>query len=199
MAVESLELRILSGAELEPWLGALAHLRITVFREFPYLYDGDEAYEAEYLKVYQENPESICILLLDGDRPVGMSTGMPLGEEDQSFRGPFIRHGYPMGRIFFFGDSVLLPEYGGNGYGRRFMEERERFARSFGRFEYLTFFAVERTADDSRRPLNYVPLDGFWRRCGFRKHPELNTTFSLKEIGEPSATPKRMIFWLKYL
>ncbi len=38
-----------TGAGLAEVLPALARLRITVFRDFPYLYDGDAAYEARYL------------------------------------------------------------------------------------------------------------------------------------------------------
>ena len=34
-----------------PYLEDVAHLRIAVFREFPYLYDGDPGYEARYLQV----------------------------------------------------------------------------------------------------------------------------------------------------
>ena len=29
------------GPELEPWIDVLGGLRIAVFREFPYLYEGD--------------------------------------------------------------------------------------------------------------------------------------------------------------
>ena len=37
----------MTGAGLADVLPALAELRITVFRAFPYLYDGDAAYEAD--------------------------------------------------------------------------------------------------------------------------------------------------------
>ena len=43
-----------NGAALEPWLDALGKLRITVFREYPYLNDGTLEYEREYLKTYAE-------------------------------------------------------------------------------------------------------------------------------------------------
>ena len=44
------------GAEIEPHLEALGGLRIVVFREFPYLYEGTLAAEREYLQVYVRSP-----------------------------------------------------------------------------------------------------------------------------------------------
>jgi hypothetical protein len=44
-----------------------------------------------------------------------------------------------------------------------------------------------------------VPLDAFWNRRGFVKHPELRTCFSWRELGEDAETSKPMVFWLKRL
>ena len=41
--------RPLTGAEFDAAIPALANLRIQIFRVFPYLYDGDLAYEEKYL------------------------------------------------------------------------------------------------------------------------------------------------------
>src|SRR5690242_19351414 len=41
-----------TGAAIEGYLDVLAALRIRVFREYPYLYDGSLAYEQEYLASY---------------------------------------------------------------------------------------------------------------------------------------------------
>ncbi|MFT9091649.1 MAG: GNAT family N-acetyltransferase, partial [Gluconacetobacter sp.] len=54
----------------------LARLRITVFREWPYLYDGaDPLYERQYLEVYLRSPQAAAIVARDGGgRIVGAST-----------------------------------------------------------------------------------------------------------------------------
>ena len=44
--------RLLTGDAVAGALGDLARLRIAVFRDWPYLYDGDEGYEREYLRAY---------------------------------------------------------------------------------------------------------------------------------------------------
>ena len=43
----------LRGADLEAVIDDLARLRISVFRDWPYLYDGDLAYERAYLAPYR--------------------------------------------------------------------------------------------------------------------------------------------------
>jgi len=42
----SIAVRRLTGAKIGAALGDLAQLRIAVFAAYPYLYDGDAAYEA---------------------------------------------------------------------------------------------------------------------------------------------------------
>jgi len=44
-----------------------------------------------------------------------------------------------------------------------------------------------------------VPLDAFWNRRGFVKHPELHTTFSWQDLDENEESLKPMVFWLKHL
>ncbi len=78
------------GAALEPWLEHVAALRIRVFRDFPYLYDGSLAYEANYLRTYVESDTAVCVLALAGERVVGASTGLALSDETEAFRRPFL-------------------------------------------------------------------------------------------------------------
>ena len=196
---EGLRVRRLSGGDIDAFLPELARLRIQVFREYPYLYDGSVAYEEKYLKAYANVPESVMVLVWDGARVVGASSGLPMEVETPEAMAPFIAHGYDPKRIFYYGESVLLPEYRGRGLGNRFFEERETHARGLARFDIACFCAIERPADHPRRPAGYAPLDAFWNRRGFVKHPELRTRFSWRELGEDAETPKPMVFWLKRL
>ncbi len=40
-----LEIKVISGRQLLPHMESIARLRISVFRAYPYLYDGDMEYE----------------------------------------------------------------------------------------------------------------------------------------------------------
>ena len=51
----------LQGTALTAALPDLARLRIAVFREWPYLYDGSADYEQRYLATYAAAPDSVII------------------------------------------------------------------------------------------------------------------------------------------
>lgn len=194
-----LELKRLSGAALKQYIPELASLRIEVFRDFPYLYDGDTEYEAKYLQTYIQCPESVIVLAFDGDKVVGASTGIPLKFETEEVKAPFLKAGLNIDKIFYCGESVLISKYRGKGAGVAFFDHREDHARELGGYEFSCFCGVQRTDDHPRRPIGYKPLDNFWRKRGYEKHPELQTTFSWKEIGEAYESPKPMTFWMKSL
>ncbi|MGQ3673603.1 GNAT family N-acetyltransferase [Xanthobacter sp. TB0136] len=185
------------GEGAAPFIDDLARLRITVFRAFPYLYEGDRAYEQTYLTDYARTPDSVFVLALDGEDVVGVSTGLPMSAENEAFKAPFLKAGLNPQEIFYFGESVLLPHYRGQGIGVRFFEEREAHARRLGRFRTCCFCAVERPDDHKLRPADHEPLNAFWARRGYVHHPELRTQFSWRDVGETTETAKPMSFWLK--
>lgn len=176
----------------------LGQLRIRVFREYPYLYDGDEEYEREYLNRYREARDSLVVLILDGaGEPVGATTSLPMSEEGPEFREPFENAGLDVREVFYFGESVLLPAWRGQGIGKLFFDRREAHARELG-YRITAFCAVERPPDHPKRPDGYRPLDGFWSQRGYRKHEGLLASFPWKELGEDEETPHALGFWLKH-
>jgi len=185
--------------ELARYRNELAQLRIRVFRDFPYLYDGDLDYERRYLETYIRSPRSVIVLVFDGTDIVGASTGLPLADETPNVIAPFVEQGYDPAEIFYFGESVLLPQYRGRGLGVRFFEERETHARRLGDFRWTAFCAVERPPDHPRRPPEHVPLDGFWENRGYHRVPSLKAVFSWRDLDDDAETAKPMTFWMKRL
>jgi hypothetical protein len=49
------------------------------------------------------------------------------------------------------------------------------------------------------RPKDYVPLDDFWKKRGYRKRPDLISKFTWRDIGERNESDKPMVFWMKRL
>ena len=72
------EIRPVTGFAVEPWLDELAELRIEVFRDFPYLYEGNREYERRYLDRYAQSDRSVFVLALEFNRLVGAATALPL-------------------------------------------------------------------------------------------------------------------------
>lgn len=188
----------LAGEAVASAIPDLARLRIAVFRDFPYLYDGDLDYERKYLQKFAHLPESTLVVARDGDAIVGASTALPMVKAGEDVIAPFRAQGLDPTDYYYFGESVLIQAYRGQGIGVAFFERREVRARALG-FRHATFCAVDRPATHARRPKDYVPLDAFWTHRGYVRRPELVATFEWKEVGETEETPKTLTFWVKTL
>jgi len=193
-----IEVRALTGGDLAEALPEVARLRIEVFRAWPYLYDGDLAYEERYLQSYRESERAIVVGAFDGARLVGAATGTPMEDHAEDFARAFEGTGYPLGEIFYCAESVLLPEYRGQGVGHAFFDEREAHARAFGR-RFAAFCGVVRPNDHPDRPADYQPLDGFWRKRGYYPLAGVMAEFAWKDIGEAGQTRKPLQFWIRKL
>ncbi len=192
-------LKTFAGDAIAPHIDDVARLRISVFSAFPYLYNGSDAYERDYLETYSKSPRALFVLAFDGDAVIGAATGMPLAEETAEVQAPFQNDGWRPASIFYFGESVLLPAYRGRGIGVEFFKLREAYAKSLDGMEWCAFCAVERPLNHPQRPDDHVPLDGFWSHRGYRHYPQLRTMFSWTDIGESVETDKPMSFWLRKL
>lgn len=188
----------LTGNVLDAALDAVARLRIEVFSAFPYLYDGDLAYERRYLESYRQSPRAVVVGAFDGDTLVGAATGTPLSDHADDFAQAFAGSGYDLDDVFYCAESVLLPRWRGRGIGHRFFDLREDHARAHG-FSHSAFCAVIRPDDHPSRPADYRPLDPFWRSRGYEILPGAIAHFSWKDIGDTGETRKPLQFWIRKL
>lgn len=195
----TLRIEALTGPALAGALEDLGRLRIAVFQEWPYLYDGTLEYERGYLAKFAAAPGAVVIAACDGDRIVGAATAAPMGNHAEAFAVPFRARGHDITRIFYFGESVLLAAYRGRRLGHAFFDGREAHARSLGGYTHATFCGVVRPADHPLRPADYRPLDAFWRNRGYAKVEGLVTSFGWKDIDQPAETEKSMQFWMREL
>ena len=194
----ALRIEPLTGAALVAALDEVARLRIEVFRDWPYLYDGDLSYEQRYMTTYRDSASAIVVGAFDDDRLVGASTGTPLTEHEDDFAHPFAGSGIDLEEVFYCAESVLLPEYRGQGAGHGFFDHREAHARALG-FKKSAFCGVQRPADHPMRPNDYAPLDPFWRKRGYAPLPGVVAEFSWKDLGDAGETQKPLQFWIKDL
>lgn len=189
------EVRQLRDGELRAEMDAMAFLRIAVFEDYPYLYAGDLNYEREYLTEFARAKNAVLIGAYADGRLVGAATAAPLEEYKPAFCRLFADRGFDIRTIFYFGESVLLPEYRGQGIGHRFFDEREAAARDTGA-DKATFCAVDRTRSDVRVPVGYSPLDPFWRSRGYEPVPGLSVEMGWEEHGMDGMIDHTMQFWL---
>ena len=188
----------LTGDALAAALPDVARLRIEVFRAYPYLYEGDAAYEERYLQVYRDSADAILVGAYDGARLIGAATGAPMEDHADDFGAAFAKSGIALERIFYCAESVLLPAYRGQGIGHRFFDLREAQARELGR-DYAAFCSVVRPKDHPARPDGYQPLDVFWRKRGYAPLAGAIATFNWREIGAEDESAHPLQVWMRAL
>ena len=194
----TLTFRVLRGAEVEGTLDDLARLRIEVFREWPYLYDGDMTYERNYMASYIGNDRAVLVAAYDGDKIVGAATGAPLAEHEEDFRGAFAGVDLAMSDVFYCAESVLLPDWRGQGAGHAFFDAREAHARALG-FSYSAFCSVMRPAEHPLRPADARSHDLFWRKRGYAPMEGVIAQFDWKDVDAETSDEKRLQFWMRAL
>lgn len=186
------------GAEITPWLDDVARLRVAVFRDWPYLYEGDFDFERDYLDAYVRSADSLFVLAMEAGQVVGASTGLPLMDDTEAFRQPFLDSAIDPEDVFYFGESVLLPAYRGRGIGHAFFDHREAHARALGRFAWTAFCAVDRDEGDARKPAGHHGNDLFWTKRGYARRPGMTMRLPWDEIGH-GEIDHALTFWLRPL
>lgn len=189
--------RTVTGQDILPYLPDLARLRISVFRDWPYIYDGEVAHEEQYLRTYVHAPGAAIILAEAADQKiVGAATCLPMPAATPNIRQPFIDAGWDVSKIFYFGESVLLKAYRGRGIGVKFFSAREAQATEF---ETVTFCSVQRPATHPLRDPDYTPLDSFWAHRGYTKRAELACRMKWRDVNATEETEKTLVFWTRSL
>lgn len=192
----TLTVGILRGAERAAALDSLSQLRIAVFRDYPYLYDGTVADEAAYLADFFGSEDAVLVAARDGEAIIGAATASPMRDQGEDFRARFADAGFDPEALFYFGESVLLPDYRGRGIGHAFFDAREQAARDHGT-RGAAFASVIRPADHPARPADYRPLDAFWRARGYAPVDGLTVGMDWKEVGEDGSSAKALQVWMR--
>jgi len=196
--IKEISEQLLTGTAIAGVLDDLATLRLEIFPEYPYLYQGRREDELKYLGTYAEAPDACVILAYDGNTIVGAATGMPLIHEDAQMLDAFAGTAFPLNEAYYVGELLFRPAYRNCGLGRKLLDRLESHVRSLGRYRRLTCATVERPDDHPLRPRDYIPITRFLARTGFVRLSGVTTSFMWREIdGVKRDHP--MQFWNKAL
>ena len=187
-----------TGAAIAPMLGAFQRLHVTVFHEWPYLYDGDPG-EAPYIAPYVHRPRAALFLGRAAGQPIGLATCLPLGDESANVQAPFLAHGWDVRRFFYFGEGVLLKEWRRRGLGKRLFALRESHARAVSTADYAVFCSVRRPAAHPLRPADATTNEAFWRGRGYQPLDGVACTMTWRDRGEAEEAPHTLDFWIRSL
>lgn len=195
---EEIAERLLTGTAIADLLDDVATLRLNIFREYPYLYQGRREDELDYLRTYVEAPDACAILAYDGKAVVGAATGMPLIHEDARMLEAFAGTPFPLNELYYIGELLFRPDYRNRGLGQKLLARLENHIRSLGSYRGLACATVERPDAHPLRPRDYIPITRFLSRTGFVRLPGVRTHFVWRETdGVKRDHP--MQFWIKEL
>lgn len=189
---------VLTGAAVAEAIADVAALRIAVFRDFPYLYDGDLEYERDYLAGFETLPGSVVVVARVTGRIVGASTGLPLAGAEEAWSAPFRERRLAIEDRFYCAESVLLKPWRGMGLGHAFFDARERHAGALGMAK-TCFCSVIRADDHPARPAGYRPNDAFWIARGYRPLDGITARYAWRDIGDAHESEKTLRFWERTL
>lgn len=193
-----IEVRALAGDAITALAGEVAALRLAVFADWPYLYDGALAYERQYVETYRDHPGALLVGAFDLGRLVGASTSTPLEDLSADFAAAFSARGIPRDHVLWGPESVLLPAYRGQGIGHRFFDFREAHARALGR-THVAFAQVVRPDSHPTRPANARTNDAFWTGRGYAPMAGVRVEYGWRDVGDAEETVKPLQVWLKAL
>jgi len=196
--VKEITEQLLTGDVIAHVLDDLATLRLDIFREYPYLYEGRREDELNYLGTYAKTPDACVILAYDGSAVIGAATGMPLIQEAPQMRAAFAGTTLPLDEVYYVGELLFRLDYRNYGLGQKLLDRLESQIRSLDRYRMLTCATVERPADHPLRPRDSIPITRFLARTGFVRLSGVTTSFMwLETDGVKRDHP--MQFWIKNL
>lgn len=189
---------LVTGTAITGALDSLASLRLEIFREYPYLYDGRREDEIANLRSYAEAPDACVILAYDECAVVGAATGMPFIHEGEQMQAAIAVSQYSAEKLYYVGELLFYRAYRNKGLGLQLLGQLEQHIRSLGRYRHLVCATVERPAAHSLQPDGYVPITRFLARTGFDLIPGVTTSFAWRET-DGVRRDHLMQFWVKEL
>lgn len=195
-STQNITIQSLTGQEARKYFDDIACIRLTLFSEYPYLYKGKVAYEQEYLETYFKSPHTAILLVFDGDAVIGFSSAIPLAEESDEMKEPFIKKGLNLNDYLYIGEVMVYPAYQGKGILRKFLEFHETKARKEG-YKYTVFMTVERPDNHPYKPDNYKSLDAVWKHFGYELIPSLQVHLAWTQVDTNRETDNTLAFWQK--
>ena len=194
-----MEFLVLKGLEIEKYLDDVIKLRIAVFREYPYLYDGNIEYEKEYFKDFIKDQTARVILVKDSGKVVAVATSIALSNAhlcDDTHK-PFVGKGYDVDRFYYYGEIMIDKAYRNKGISKQIYRLRQKEAVSLG-FDMLCFATIIKDTDNV--PVDYFDPSQMWRSMGFVEHLDMQVECEWPKIQNDGSTKdqtSKLNFWIK--
>ncbi len=170
-----------------------------MFREYPYLYDGNIEYEKEYLKRYINSQRSCIVLAYSENDIVGVCTCLPLEDELEEIYAPIEQKRFEIKNILYGGEALVLKSYQESGLSRKFEEicvtHEKKIIPSL---THILVCTVER-GNHYLKPDNYSDISLILNKLNYKKLDGVKCVLSWKDIDKVKEDNKSLSYWIRDL
>lgn len=195
------DIKLFHGQAISNWIEQAAKLRLSEFKEFPYLYVGNMDAERKYLTCYSQDSHSIFAIAFCNNEIAGITTGIPLiNNAGVTTNMPeiFKKNGFNPQDYYYCGEFIVLPKYRGQGIAKQLFTAQSDYIKKCG-YKSLFLMTVDREPNHPLKPKDYVSTDPLWEKLGFVKtHMKLQQSWpTMMPNGEVTNINNSLSFWIK--
>jgi GNAT superfamily N-acetyltransferase len=198
-AEDSIRIETFRGKEITPHIDEIVNLWSKIYRDYPYLYDGEDAIYKAHLSGYAKLNDSIICVVFDNKKAVGLAIGIPLTQTREIYQEVFLEKGYELQSIFYLSEFGLQPDYRGKGVEEKMYQKIEDFVLQNGKFKMICFWEINNSLISPQKRSGYVPKEKFWNQLDFTRHKELSFHVHWTNINAKEKTPHLATYWIKIL
>lgn len=195
---KDIDLKIIESKNALCYLDQMAFIRVNLFKEFPYLYEGNLDEERVYLSHYTRSARSLLCLVLDKGKPVGFASGLVLDDFLEEVKAPFKKLQLDLKSYFYIGEILIYPIYRSFGLLKKVFELLEAYAY-FQKYSALTFVTVDRRLNHSAYPQEYRSLEPVWQYFGYKKELGMRVEMSWRQVDSHNEEKNTLSVWNKFL
>ncbi|HLC06649.1 MAG TPA: GNAT family N-acetyltransferase [Candidatus Babeliales bacterium] len=196
-------IKVLTQDELKTLLPFVAQLRVNIFRNYPYLYDGNIAEEMDNLEKYAQHNNSALAIAYYNENPVGFLCGSDLIHYSVHFENSvadlFKGVDLNIENYYYCADIIILPEHRGKYLAPQLFDAIENYAQQKG--YTACCFITEHHENHPLKPRDHKSLVPLWNSLNYKKSALI--TYASWQTHQVDGTIKLeqhpLIFWLKNL
>jgi GNAT superfamily N-acetyltransferase len=194
-------IEIFVGTQMEKIIPFWAHQVLTVFREYPYLYDGTTDEGIAYCKEVMGYKDAAIAVAYRDEKPVGFLSGASFVNFEDHFGNTtgFKAADLDAATFYYFAEVIVLPEYRGQGLSKQLFQRLEAWAVNRGYTNGC--FISESHEVHPLKPRNYKENDALWRSLEYEKS-NISVTYNWNTIQPDGSSRKQdhiIPYWMKQL
>ena len=194
------QLKLLTGPDLESILPFMAQQRIELFREYPYLYEGNLKEEMSYLDWFAKLRHTAVAVAYHDQQPVGFVSGTSFKDFDTHFKGScdvFQKANLKPEEYYYFAEGMVVPEHRGNSLSLNLYALIESYAKKVG---YKAGCIVDESHDKHPlKPSDYYSPEAVFKTAKYIQSPlRIKFNWATRQVDGPAQDQEHELrYWLK--